>query len=124
MLKTPKNYSIGRENNYYFSYMYNCIYDCRYCFLQGLYSSSNLVIFVNYDDFLNEIKVLDNSKIAKKTTIFSGYDCDSMAYDSVTNFSESLIKNLMNLNRIRNKNKKHLYKTINEKKYKKSCNSI
>lgn len=92
LLKTPKSYSIGRENNYYFSYMYNCIYDCRYCFLQGLYSSSNLVIFVNYDDFFNEIKVLDNSKIAKKTTIFSGYDCDSMAYDSVTKFSESLIK--------------------------------
>ena len=61
-------------------------------FLQGLYSSSNLVIFVNYEDFLNEIKVLDNQKIAKKTTIFSGYDCDSMAYDSVTSFSESLIK--------------------------------
>ena len=32
LLKTPKNYSIGKKNNYYFSYMYNCLFDCRYCF--------------------------------------------------------------------------------------------
>ena len=25
--------------------MYNCIYDCRYCFLQGMYNSANFVVF-------------------------------------------------------------------------------
>ena len=50
LLETPKKYSIGRKNNYYFSYMYNCLFDCRY-FLQGMYNSSNFVIFVNYEDF-------------------------------------------------------------------------
>ncbi|PPR26236.1 MAG: hypothetical protein CFH34_01080, partial [Alphaproteobacteria bacterium MarineAlpha9_Bin4] len=59
LLKTPESYTIGRKNNYYFSYMYNCIFDCRYCFLQGLYNSSNFVIFINYEDYFNEIGLLD-----------------------------------------------------------------
>ena len=91
LLKTPESYTIGRKNNYYFSYMYNCIFDCRYCFLQGLYHSSNFVIFVNYEDFLKEMEVLEADKFAKDTTIFSGYDCDSMAYDNITNFAETAL---------------------------------
>jgi len=35
VLETPAGYGIGSENNYYFSHMMNCLYDCRYCFLQG-----------------------------------------------------------------------------------------
>ena len=93
LIKTPENYTIGRKNNYYFSYMYNCIFDCRYCFLQGLYNSSNYVIFVNYEDFLKEIEILESNKLANDTTIFSGYDCDSLAFDNVTNFVETALKN-------------------------------
>ena len=36
--------------------MYNCLFDCKYCFLQGMYSSANYVIFVNYEDYYDEIK--------------------------------------------------------------------
>ena len=93
LLKTPKTYTIGRKRNYYFSYMYNCMFDCRYCFLQGLYNSSNFLIFVNYEDFFKKINILDSSKHATNTTVFSGYDCDSMAYDSVSNFSNIVLKN-------------------------------
>ena len=92
LIKTPENYSIGREINYYFSYMYNCIFDCRYCFLQGLYNSSNFVIFINYEDFFAEIEELEATDLAKKTTVFSGYDCDSLAYDNITKFSNILFK--------------------------------
>ena len=35
--------------------MLNCIYDCKYCFLQGMFRSANFVIFVNYESFMNEI---------------------------------------------------------------------
>ena len=65
-----------------------------------LYKSSNLVIFVNYEDFLHEIGILETKKIANNTTIFAGYDCDSMAYDNVTNFSESLLTKFSTLNNI------------------------
>ena len=58
VLKAPEGFGIGASKNYYFSHMYNCIYDCKYCFLQGLYSSANYLVFVNYEDFLNQIKNL------------------------------------------------------------------
>ena len=45
VLKTPDQFSIGFKDNYYFSHMLNCIYDCKYCFLQGMYNSANLVFF-------------------------------------------------------------------------------
>ena len=32
-------------------HLYNCVYDCRYCFLQGMYRSANYVLFVNYEEF-------------------------------------------------------------------------
>ena len=51
VLPTPEGFGIGGTKNYYFSHMYNCIYDCRYCFLQGMYSSANYVVFVNFEDF-------------------------------------------------------------------------
>ena len=48
VLPTPEGFGVGSSKNYYFSHMFNCIYDCRYCFLQGMYSSANYVIFVNF----------------------------------------------------------------------------
>ena len=72
--------------------MYNCIYDCRYCFLQGMYSSANYVIFVNFDDFNAELeKVIEENK-GTKITFFSGYDCDSLALESVTGFANHILK--------------------------------
>ena len=56
VLPAPEGFGIGASKNYYFSHMYNCIYDCRYCFLQGMYSSANYVVFVNFEDFDNEIQ--------------------------------------------------------------------
>ena len=54
--KKPSDFGIGNSNNFYFSHMYNCLYDCEYCFLQGMYSSADYVLFVNYEDFEDEIK--------------------------------------------------------------------
>ena len=90
LLKTPENFTIGYTNNYYFSHMLNCIYDCKYCFLQGMFASANYLIFVNYKDFFNPItKILKNSR--EKVCFFSGYDCDSLAFEKVTNFVENFL---------------------------------
>ena len=56
VLDVPKGYGIGSERNFYFAHMLNCIYDCRYCFLQGMYRSAHLVFFVNYEDFQTAIE--------------------------------------------------------------------
>ncbi len=86
LLPTPKQYGIGADINYYFSHMLNCLYDCRYCFLQGMFQSAHYVLFVNYEDFLTDFKTLLQQHNGKPIHFFSGYDCDSLALDPVTDF--------------------------------------
>jgi len=87
VLPAPEAYSIGAKENYYFSHMMNCLYDCRYCFLQGMYRSAHYVLFVNYEDFVTEIEN-KLQKTDKEIHFFSGYDCDSLALEPVTKFLE------------------------------------
>lgn len=85
VLKTPPGYGIGGEHNYYFSHMLNCLYDCRYCFLQGMYRSAHYVVYVNYEDFIDDIRHLATQH-SNPTWFFSGYDCDSLGMEPVTGF--------------------------------------
>lgn len=48
----PVCQSFGNEYFYYTSCVMNCIYNCEYCYLKGMYPSGNLVIFVNIEDIL------------------------------------------------------------------------
>ncbi len=91
VLPSPPEYAIGGNLNYYFSHMLNCIYDCRYCFLQGMYRSAHYVIFVNYEDFIQAI--VDKIRAAGDASahFFSGYDCDSLALDPVTGFVKEFL---------------------------------
>jgi len=96
VLPTPESFGIGGLKNYYFSHMLNCIFDCRYCFLQGLYPSANYVVFVNYEDFMTDmtglIQEAENTKTNKEEEscyLFSGYDGDSLAYEPVTGFIQA-----------------------------------
>ena len=91
ILEAPNNYGIGAKHNYYFSHMLNCIYDCRYCFLQGMFQSAHYVLFVNYEDFTNDIKKILNNHRNESVHFFSGYDCDSLALDSVSDFTKYFI---------------------------------
>ena len=88
VLDTPVGYGIGGRRNFYFSHMLNCPYDCRYCFLQGMYRSAHLVVFVNFEDFLRDI---DRRIAAEPTYFFSGYDCDSLAFDRITGFAAAFL---------------------------------
>ena len=87
----PRSFSIGGKKNYYFSHMLNCIYDCEYCFLQGKHMSAHYLLFVNYEDFFIEIEKKIKQNRFEKSYFFSGYDCDSLAFDGVTNFVESFL---------------------------------
>ncbi len=86
VLEAPLSYNIGGRRNFYFSHMLNCIYDCRYCFLQGMYRSANYVLFVNYEDFDQAIIDTSREAPAEASYFFSGYDCDSLALEPVTGF--------------------------------------
>ena len=93
---TPPGYHVGGKNNYYFSHMLNCIYDCRYCFLQGMYQSANFVVFVNSEDFMEDIRRTADTH-EEPTWFFSGYDCDSLALDPVTHFMDDCLDHFSQL---------------------------
>jgi spore photoproduct lyase len=85
VLPVPEGYGIGARANYYFSHLLNCLYDCRYCFLQGMYRSAHYVLFVNYEDFRRDIRRIAEAS-PEPVHFFSGYDCDSLALEPVTGF--------------------------------------
>ena len=89
VLPAPDGYGVGGRRNFYFSHMLNCVYDCRYCFLQGMYRSAHYVLFVNYEDFQEAIETKLSEAPTKEAYFFSGYDCDSLALEPVTRFLES-----------------------------------
>ena len=91
VLDAPKGYGIGGKRNFYFSHMLNCIYDCRYCFLQGMYRSAHYVFFVNHEDFQAAIEEKINEAPSEESYFFSGYDCDSLALESITQFARTFL---------------------------------
>jgi len=91
LLPIPSTYGIGGKNNFYFSHMLNCPYDCRYCFLQGMFSSAHYVLFVNYEECMEAIADKLRQFPDEDVYFFSGYDCDSLAMESVTHFTSSFL---------------------------------
>lgn len=75
--------SFGNDNFYYTSSIMNCIYNCEYCYLQGMYPSSNIVIFVNIEDSIEEI---ENMLRLHPVYLCVSYDTDLMAMESITGF--------------------------------------
>ena len=88
----PEGYSVGGDHHYYFSPMLNCLYDCRYCFLQGMYRSASHIVFVNYEDFSDAIDGIARQVAGdEEVWFFSGYDCDSLALEPVSGMAEYFI---------------------------------
>lgn len=90
-LPAPPGYGIGAARNYYFSHLLNCLYDCRYCFLQGMYRSAHYLLFVNYEDFRADIHRITAEAAGEPVHFFSGYDCDSLALEPVTGFAAAFL---------------------------------
>ncbi len=90
LLPVPTAYGFTPDPAFYFSHMLNCLYDCRYCFLQGMFRSAHYVLFVNYEDFIADIRAQCATSTAP-CWLFSGYDCDSLALDPITGFAAPFI---------------------------------
>lgn len=87
----PPTYGIGGKHNFYFSHMLNCLYDCRYCFLQGMYPSAHYLLFVNYEEFFEDIEKMAAENPDEPSWFFSGYDCDSLALEKLTEFARTAL---------------------------------
>ncbi|KAA8676337.1 SPL family radical SAM protein [Clostridium sp. HV4-5-A1G] len=79
----------GNKYFYYTSSIMNCVYNCEYCYLQGMYSSANIVVFVNIEDVFYQV-----SCILKKhpAYICISYDTDMMALEGITGFLKKWMK--------------------------------
>lgn len=79
----PVCQSFGNEHFYYTSCMMNCVYDCEYCYLKGMYPSANLVVFVNLEDYFEKIE-----EILKEHSMYLciSYDTDLLAFESVLGY--------------------------------------
>ena len=75
----PVCQSFGNEHFYYTSCMMNCIYHCDYCYLQGMYPSGHVVVFVNLEDYFHELEQLLQQH---PVYLCISYDTDLLALES------------------------------------------
>ncbi len=76
----PVCQSFGNQHFYYTSSVMNCIYDCEYCYLQGMYPSAHLVVFVNTEDIFEEVEQLLSRH---PVYLCVSYDTDLLALEQV-----------------------------------------
>lgn len=80
----PVCQDFGNKNFYYCSSVMNCVCNCEYCFLKGMYESGNLVVFVNLEDYFAKIKN-DNKYIC------ISYDTDLFPLESTLGYIKKWI---------------------------------
>jgi len=85
----PLCHDFGYNHFYYTSLIFNCIFSCDYCFLKGMYSSANIVIFVNIEDYFEEI-----DSVLKRHPLYLSvsYDTDIMALEKIVPFFSMFIE--------------------------------
>ncbi len=81
----PVCQSFGNAHFFYTSCVMNCVFDCEYCYLKGMYPSGNLVIFVNLEDIFKEIRGLLSQF---PVYLCVSYDTDLMAVEGLTGYVE------------------------------------
>lgn len=79
----PVCQNFGNQSFFYTSCLMNCIYDCEYCYLQGMYPSANLTAFVNLEDIFREVGIyLTRGPVY----LCVSYDTDLMAVESLFSY--------------------------------------
>lgn len=77
----------GFENFFYTPTMLNCMYDCAYCYLQGMYDSANMVYFVNLEDFFDATL----AHLDKPTLVCTSYDTDLLSMEALLGENEAWV---------------------------------
>lgn len=90
-------------NVFYTTPILNCLYNCDYCFLQGMYPSGNLVIFVNENDFFKSIqeKLKNLENPLKPLVIPISYNTDLMAMENIIPITSNWIKFVRELDNLK-----------------------
>ena len=80
----------GYEHFYYNALAFNCLYDCHYCYLQGMYPSANPVLFVNLEEYFEAT----DRKLESHTPLYLciSYDTDLMAFEHILGYCKEWIE--------------------------------
>lgn len=80
----PVCQDFGNHNFYYTSCVMNCVYDCEYCYLKGMYPSGNIVVFVNLEDIFDAVR----ARLKEQSLYLCvSYDTDLMAMEQITGYT-------------------------------------
>lgn len=79
----PDAYGTGSEPHYYFIHAYNCIYECQYCYLQGYFNTPDIVLFINHEEIIADMKKTLDSH-SGKVWFHAGEFSDSLALTHLT----------------------------------------
>ena len=82
----PVCQSFSESAFYYASLLMNCPFHCEYCYLQGMYPSANLVLFLNVEDYFLDCQRLIKEKGSLYLCI--SYDTDLLALEELYPFVE------------------------------------
>lgn len=78
---SPYAPNFGAQNFYYNTLILNCLYNCDYCYLQGMYPSANVVAFVNTQPFFAAADRILREKGSLYLAI--SYDTDLLAFERI-----------------------------------------
>lgn len=82
----PVCQSFSESSFYYASLLMNCPFHCEYCYLQGMYPSANLVLFLNLEDYFSDCQRLIKERGSLYLCI--SYDTDLLALEELYPFVE------------------------------------
>ena len=74
---SPMCERFGHSRFYYATMMMNCPYNCAYCYLQTMYTSANIVAFVNPEDYFPAVEA------ALPAYVSISYDSDILALENI-----------------------------------------
>ncbi len=83
---SPLCQSFGNDNFYYSSCVMNCMYDCSYCYLKGMYPSGHMVVFVNLEDYFH---ALSQILMEKSMYLCVSYDADLTAVEPLVGYTKA-----------------------------------
>ncbi|MBO94698.1 MAG: hypothetical protein CMI32_07360 [Opitutales bacterium] len=84
---------IGQKNLFYNALTINCLYDCSYCYLQGMSSSANLVSFINLQDFFSETEeaILNRKYTNYPFVLCLSLDTDILSFENIVPYCRKWI---------------------------------
>lgn len=80
----PDAYGKAGEPHYYFVHAYNCIYECQYCYLQGYFNTPDIVLFINHEEIMGQMKKVLDDHPQTRVWFHAGEFSDSLALTHLT----------------------------------------